>query len=93
MLDKSSDHSSIRVLSLVRRILVSRREDRPLSPRDELADIGMSSIDMVNLMLSVEAEFNIVIPQSELTIENFHTVHSIEILLDRLIDDRAAAVG
>jgi acyl carrier protein len=84
MLDRLSNHPSTRVWKLVRRILEENGKTRTVSPRDELADIGMSSIDMVNLMLSVEAEFNIVIPQSELTIENFHSVRSIEALLERL---------
>ena len=88
MLDTTSIYLSKRVSQLVDMILKRNGETRPVSPNDELADIGLSSIDMVNLMLSVEAEFDITIPQSELTIENFHSVHQIEALLERLIEAR-----
>ena len=49
-----------------------------------LSEIGLSSIDMVNLMLAVEAEFDIQIPQSELTVDNFRSIESMERLVDRL---------
>jgi acyl carrier protein len=88
MLDTTPIHSGKRVSRLVDSILKRNGETRCVSPNDELAAIGLSSIDMVNLMLSVEAEFNITIPQCELTIENFHSVRRIEALLERLIEAR-----
>ena len=88
MLDTTSIYLSKRVSQLVDIILKRNGETRSVSSNDELADIGLSSIDMVNLMLSVEAEFDITIPQSELTIENFHSVRRIEALLERLIEPR-----
>jgi acyl carrier protein len=89
MLDTTSIHPGKRVSNLVDLILRRNGETRSVSPSDELAAIGLSSIDMVNLMLSVEAEFNITIPQTELTIENFHSVRRIEALLERLIEPRS----
>jgi acyl carrier protein len=44
----------------------------------------MSSIKLVSLMLAVEAEFKIEIPQAEMTPENFHSVISIQALLERI---------
>jgi acyl carrier protein len=38
---------------------------------------------MVGLMLAVEAEFGIVIRQSDITPENFYCVASIEALIER----------
>jgi len=35
-------------------------------------------MDMVNLMLGVEAEFDFTIPQSEITPENFQSVETLE---------------
>ena len=44
----------------------------PLEGR--LSELGMSSIKMVNLMLAVEGEFDLNIPQQEITPENFRSV-------------------
>jgi acyl carrier protein len=49
-----------------------------------LSELGMSSIKMVNLMLAVELEFDLTIPQSEITPDNFRSVASIEAMLTRL---------
>jgi acyl carrier protein len=40
---------------------------------------------MVNLMLAVEIEFDIAIPQSDITPENFHSLASIEALVSRTL--------
>jgi acyl carrier protein len=46
-------------------------------------------MDMVNLMLSVEAEFDFTIPQGEITPENFQSVETLQRMLARQL--RAAA--
>jgi acyl carrier protein len=43
---------------------------------------------MVNLMLAVELEFDIAIPQSDITPENFHSVAAIESLVVRTLSQR-----
>ncbi len=53
-----------------------------------LSELGMSSIKMVNLMLAVEAEFNLSIPQQDITPQNFRTIASVEALLKRLLSGR-----
>jgi acyl carrier protein len=50
-----------------------------------LSELGMSSIKMVNLMLAVEMEFDVTIPQSDITPENFRSVGTIEALLAKLL--------
>ena len=50
----------------------------------QLSDLGVSSLKMVNLMLAVEVEFDISIPQSEITPENFECVASIQHLVERI---------
>lgn len=50
----------------------------------QLSDLGLSSIKMVNLMLGVEAAFDITIPQADITPENFHSLLSIEAMVSRL---------
>jgi acyl carrier protein len=76
---------SERLLGIVRQILGPTFASRPLPIDARLADIGMTSIKMVNLMLSVEAEFDITIPQAQINPENFASIASIESLLSRTL--------
>lgn len=57
----------------------------PFPVERKLSDLGVSSLKMVNLMLAVEMEFDIAIPQSDITPENFNSVFSIETLISRLL--------
>jgi acyl carrier protein len=60
----------------------------PFPMDQQLSDLGISSLKMVNLMLAVELEFDIAIPQSEITPENFHSVTAIETLVVRTLSQR-----
>ncbi len=75
-----------RVIALVSDILSANSIVVDVLPGSRLADIGMTSMDMVNLMLAVEAEFDMMIPQAEITPENFQSPESIERLVSRQID-------
>jgi len=44
--------------SLVKAILEQNAIAAELNPESRLVDVGLTSMDMVNLMLSVEAEFD-----------------------------------
>lgn len=50
----------------------------------DLKEAGLASVAAVRLMLEVEAAFDVEIPDSELTPENFATVANIETLVRRL---------
>lgn len=63
----------------------------PFPSDRQLSDLGVSSLKMVNLMLAVEVEFDIAIPQAEITPANFHSVDSMELLVQRI--QGAAASG
>jgi len=71
MLEQRTALPRDRLLKLVSQILGKNSITRPVSIDDELTQSGLSSIDMVNLMLAVEAEFDIIIPDFEITPENF----------------------
>ncbi|MGH8326707.1 MAG: phosphopantetheine-binding protein [Steroidobacteraceae bacterium] len=73
-----------RLIGLVRRILGPSAASRPIPIDVRLSDLGMSSLKMVNLMLTIESEFDIVIPQSEITPEHFESIASVEALLAKL---------
>ena len=60
----------------------------PFPVKQQLSDLGVSSLKMVNLMLAVELEFDIAIPQSDITPENFHSVAAIEALVVRTLAQR-----
>jgi acyl carrier protein len=73
-----------RLISLVRQMLAADGLSGPLSCDDRLTDVGLTSLDMVNLMFAVEGEFGIEIPQADITLENFESLASIETLVARL---------
>jgi acyl carrier protein len=57
----------------------------PFPVETQLSDLGISSLKMVNLMLAVEIEFDIAIPQSDITPENFQSVSSIQRLVEKML--------
>ena len=57
----------------------------PLPLDAQLSDLGISSLKMVNLMLAVEIEFDISIPQADITPENFHSLATIDALVARTL--------
>ena len=67
-----------RILALVTSILTQNGVAIALKSDTRLADAGLASMDMVNLMLAVEAEFDLTIPQADITPENFQSVRAIE---------------
>jgi acyl carrier protein len=84
VLDRSHTDSTERVAQLVRRLLLKRAIERPVGPDDDLSTSGLSSLDLVNLMLSVETEFDIKIPDREMTPANFRSIARIDALVRAL---------
>ncbi len=70
-----------RVLSLVRSILEQNEVSADVHPESRLVDIGLNSMDMVALMLKVEAEFDFIIPQPQIKPENFQSVKTLELMI------------
>jgi acyl carrier protein len=67
-----------RIIKLVKGILEQNSLSADVTPQAKLVDVGLTSMDMVNLMLGVEAEFDFTIPQSEITPENFQSVETLQ---------------
>lgn len=80
-----------RLLVLVKSILKQNAIVVDLNPATLLVDVGLTSMDMVNLMLAVEAEFDFTIPQSEITPENFQSVETLNRLVIGHLASTAAA--
>jgi acyl carrier protein len=93
LLDRTNNGSAGRVSGLVRELLAKRSIDRPVGENDSLTESGLSSLDIVNLMLAVETEFAIKIPDREMTPSNFRSIAQIERLVHALLGDgrRASA--
>jgi acyl carrier protein len=70
-----------RILAVVEALLKEHSAHADISPDVRLADVGLTSMDMVNLMLGVEAAFDLTIPQSDITPENFQSIEAIERLV------------
>jgi acyl carrier protein len=70
-----------RIIKLVKGILEQNALPANVTPQAKLVDVGLTSMDMVNLMLGVEAEFDFTIPQSQITPENFQSVSSLELMI------------
>ena len=85
MLDRTNTHSTERVAQLVRQLMAKRSIDRSVGYDDVLSDCGLSSLDMVNLMLAVETEFDIKIPDRDMTPSNFRSIAQIDKLVGALL--------
>jgi acyl carrier protein len=79
-----------RILALVKAILELNSIASEVHPESRLVDIGLTSMDMVNLMLGVEAEFDFTIPQAEITPENFQSVKTLELMVVSQLQPEAA---
>lgn len=80
-----------RLLALVESILKQNAIAADLEPKTLLVDVGLTSMDMVNLMLAVEAEFDFTIPQAEITPENFQSVETLTRLVVSQLAPASAA--
>lgn len=85
MLDRTNPNVTERVAYLVHRLFAKRSINRTVGADDDLGESGLSSLDIVNLMLAVEAEFDLKIAEQDMTPTNFRTVARIETLVRALL--------
>lgn len=67
-----------RVTALVKAILDQNSASGGFNADSRLVDVGLTSMDMVSLMLAVEAEFDFTIPQDQITPDNFQSIATLE---------------
>ncbi|WP_022721845.1 phosphopantetheine-binding protein [Rhodopseudomonas sp. B29] len=79
-----------RITTLVEEILAANSLPGGVKPDTHLADAGLTSMEMVNLMLGVEAAFDLTLPQSDITPENFQSVETITRLVAQRLHAHAA---
>ncbi len=88
-MDTRSNEVCDRLIVLVKQVSGSAAVFPTPFPVDaQLSELGISSLKMVNLMLAVELEFDIAIPQSDITPENFASVSSIRALVEKMLNMR-----
>jgi acyl carrier protein len=93
VLDRTNSDIVERVSTLVRALLAKRSIERSVGRDEDLAEAGLSSLDLVNLMLAVEAEFDLSIPEQDMRPANFRTIARIEMLVGSLLHANKRAVG
>lgn len=81
MLDCSDANLTDRVASIVRKVMEKRAMLQPVGVDDDLRACGLSSLDLVNLMLAVESDFAVNIPEREMTPANFRSIARIVALV------------
>ncbi|WP_424362898.1 phosphopantetheine-binding protein [Methylocystis parvus] len=80
-MDASTLQTSSRINAIVGQFIA--QQDKVERDQD-LQELGLTSMQMVNLMLSIEAEFDLTIPSAKLVPSNFRTIENIEKLLREL---------
>jgi acyl carrier protein len=73
-----------RVSEVVRQAMPDRSSIAHLAEDSDLYDAGLTSMAMVKLMLAVEVEFDIAIPDADLHPDNFRSIAAVEKLVVRL---------
>jgi acyl carrier protein len=85
MLDHRMNSPTDRITLLVNRMLTERSLRFPALPDDDLRSAGLSSLDMVNLVLAVESEFDVSIPDADITPARFRSIATIATLVTALL--------
>jgi acyl carrier protein len=85
LLDRTNTNSTERVTQLVRQLMARRSINQSVGYDDVLSERGLSSLDTVNLMLAVETEFDIKIPDRDMTPSNFRSIAQIDKLVGALL--------
>lgn len=76
--------------ALLRRHLSEIDESQPVGADDSLANLGLDSLATVGLLMELEEEFDIIVPDQMLTPESFRTLRSLWEMVSGLRDGRHA---
>ncbi len=64
--------------------ILAKKGLSPVGANDNLRDAGLSSLDLVNLMLAVEDAYDVTLPQDRMIPDNFRSIDAIKALLASL---------
>jgi acyl carrier protein len=88
-----ADTSEGKIARVVQRLLLDHSIERTFYVQDDLREVGLTSLDMASLVLSVEAEFDLMVPERDITPANFRSVATITKLVTALLAPRTPAVS
>jgi acyl carrier protein len=74
-----------RVAGVVRKLLTERSLSPAIEPADDLRVAGLTSLDMISLVLAVEAEFGLLVPETQIKPDNFQSIAAISTLVSALL--------
>lgn len=84
-MNSNSTHVRLRLTALINQVLEPASQIPEPFPVDrQLNELGVTSLNMLNLMLAVEAEFHVAISQADITPENFQSLSSIQSMVERI---------
>jgi len=92
VLDRNNEDVMERVAALVSRVMAKQSPTVPIGYDDDLRDAGLSSLGLVNLMLAVETEFDLKVPERDMRPVNFRSIARIAALV-RTLSVRPAATA
>jgi acyl carrier protein len=81
MADGSTVTTRAQITAIIEALLAKRSRATSIAVDQNLTDAGLTSLDMVNLMLAIEDEFGIEIPQRRMTPASFRSIAAIESLV------------
>lgn len=84
MSDANTESVEKRIAGLVQRLLTEHSIERVVAPEEDLRLAGLSSLDMVSLVLAVEEEFALMVPEGNIMPSNFRSIESISRLVETL---------
>ena len=84
MSDSNAPSLEQRIAGLIQRLLVEHSVNRVIASDEDLRLAGLSSLDMVSLVLSVEDEFGVMVPEVGITPSNFRSIAAISRLVESL---------
>jgi acyl carrier protein len=71
-------------------MLSERALRAPALPNEDLPSLGLSSLDMASLVLAIESEFDLSIPDADITPACFRSISSIAQLVSTLLPNYQA---
>jgi acyl carrier protein len=85
-MDNRNNSPDNRVIAIIQRLIRERSVSigRPIRSDHKLAEIGVTSLDLARLVLLVEDEFDLVIPERDITPANFRSISTISQLVSKL---------
>jgi acyl carrier protein len=88
MSDSNAQSLEQRIAGIVQRLLTEHSIDRIVGAEEDLRQAGLSSLDMVSLVLFVEEEFGLMVPEASIAPANFRSITAISRLVDSLRPNR-----